>query len=621
MHDCGLYFLHDLVYDFDEVYEGVGYPQNPGISIKDTICPDTLLNLYRLHDSLYQASIDPLELPLLLNGQTHLLDTGLYILIGFDSLCGQFTEPPTPDYFEVNFDFAGQPGPWQPETMMGAWPTMGNFEDGCYTFGFYTPEPDGACEAYSEVILHIPNCDSIFLVLDSLDLCAVRAHIEYGINVPPVTEVIFTVSIDDAQPVPYIEGDILTEGKSYQFFAELTFKYCCAPIELSDGIDCACKTIDPDPIQSPEGFEHVSTNPGGWSVGPTLIYEANTLLKYEVNTLPPPIEYTLTHNGQVEMGDNVSALYSTADFVLHECPWIDGFATTCGPLDRTAIWSQDANSLMIVASLCFEVGETGVYYVGFGADNAGYISIDNAKLIDLVIESDEPHELVWAAFDSWWIVPVYLIEGNHVITCHAATSPNTPRATGFEVYEATVEELQSVTSTQQLAPYLIANSLELTEPGYINISFGSGGAYTCPAGFEPYYEGCVPKCRLCEIPPFAAVDQSEIALQNIQLQAPEDTTGHKDIEKMVSENATLTIRPNPAHNEVHIEFRHDYILTHGYTLHIFDASNNLLYNNHFGSAGNNDYVKLDVSHYPPGVYTVFIIDEIGKYNRKLVVLK
>jgi|GEM_PF-3854008 len=231
-----------IVVPFDSVYFPLGYPQNAGIDVVDTVCASDSINLYVLHDSLYIQSLDPAYADSLLGDQQFLLDTGIYYFVGYDPLCGQLGEPPSFAFDSANFSWFNIEATWAPGTLLGAWPELSDFEDpGCYTFGFYTPSKPGACSDYSEITIYVPGCDSIELVIDSIANCIVAAHLDYGDNTGPIDTIIWNVTIDNGSPEPYTEGDTLSNGTSYQFEVVIAFLACCDTLFLNGEVDCGCE--------------------------------------------------------------------------------------------------------------------------------------------------------------------------------------------------------------------------------------------------------------------------------------------------------------------------------------------------------------------------------------------
>jgi hypothetical protein len=242
-NNCDVHLFDSLIIvPFDSVYIPLGFPQNAGISITDTICIGDSINLFVLHDSLYIASLDSLYADSLLGEQMFLMDTGLYYFIGFDSLCCQLLDTTCSSLDSALFTWYNDSMVWAPWTIMGAWPQLSFTIPGCYTFGFYAPSMPGACSEYSEVTLYIPGCDEPELVIDSLGECISVAHLNFGPHTGPIDTIIWTVNIDGVSGIPYTEGDTLFTGSFHMYEVQIIYEMCCDTLVLTGGVDCSCET-------------------------------------------------------------------------------------------------------------------------------------------------------------------------------------------------------------------------------------------------------------------------------------------------------------------------------------------------------------------------------------------
>ncbi|OMP76099.1 hypothetical protein [[Flexibacter] sp. ATCC 35208] len=111
----------------------------------------------------------------------------------------------------------------------------------------------------------------------------------------------------------------------------------------------------------------------------------------------------------------------------------------CGMLNATGIWLSKAYDLKwIGVEACLKVPESKWCYIGYGADNMVRIYIDGMLWREELMESATDSK----PFVLWNVRPVYLSEGQHIITIEAYNSA-AQHAVGVEVYNNTLAQLNT----------------------------------------------------------------------------------------------------------------------------------------------------------------------------------
>jgi hypothetical protein len=213
-------------------------------------------------------------------------------------------------------------------------------------------------------------------------------------------------------------------------------------------------------------------------------------------------------------GYNVNGTGSFTQIPYSNPFWVNGTgypsypspSNTEGPLNRSGIWTPTvANPQTVGFSVCIDIPTDGVYYIGMGCDDFGQINIDGVTVLmqdktALIAYFDangyptpiglDPQQI---GFNFWYIYPVTLIGGSHVIEIIGNNSSGTlPGAAdlGCEVYNLTPAEISAATSYASMGAGLVFSS-----KNYVGmpIQLGSGGAgYSCPAGYS---------LKFCDSPP------------------------------------------------------------------------------------------------------------------------
>lgn len=144
-------------------------------------------------------------------------------------------------------------------------------------------------------------------------------------------------------------------------------------------------------------------------------------------------------------------------------------------------------------SACIEVPVTGVYSIGFAADNYGRVSLDGTLLIQLDAGGIY-------SYTHWTVVEITLTAGTHII---ALEGLNTSGAASFgaEIYKASSADLAAMTTLAQLDPVIIWSTSQFisgnSEPSYFDLGENSG--CSCPDGFILNTCGEEPTCTKIEV--------------------------------------------------------------------------------------------------------------------------
>jgi hypothetical protein len=168
--------------------------------------------------------------------------------------------------------------------------------------------------------------------------------------------------------------------------------------------------------------------------------------------------------------------------------WVNGpgdggnHSTSAGPMNRSALWSTTAlDNQDIGFSICLDLPETSVYYIGLGGDNRCRIVIDGTVIVDQDIAAlNTLHG--WGAstpFKLWHIYPVTLAAGPHVVEL-IGHNDSSVAALGAEIYHNTAAEIIAATSYAGL-------NLIFSTKDYIGdpVQLGTNDVgFTCPSGYS-----------------------------------------------------------------------------------------------------------------------------------------
>lgn len=264
--------------------------------------------------------------------------------------------------------------------------------------------------------------------------------------------------------------------------------------------------------------------------GYTLASDGSSCYYMETVSATPP---TSSQNAQSIVGPNnyYYGIFGTLIFNAGYAPdgtgtftqipysnafWVNGpgyphFPSTSqvlGPMNRTAIWSPTvAAPQQIGFSVCLDLEEDGIYYVGFGCDDFGSVVIDGNTIISqnkvTLLAYLQANGYLYpggldtnqVCFDFWFVYPVQLTSGQHVIEIIGNNVSGTvygAAAVGCEVYNLTPAQIAAATSYAVMGSGLVFSSKDFVgQP----IQLGTGGVgYTCPANYSLKFCDSPPSC-------------------------------------------------------------------------------------------------------------------------------
>lgn len=283
------------------------------------------------------------------------------------------------------------------------------------------------------------------------------------------------------------------------------------PLTLTDNVQYDIRLTTNGVACAPKSMTFTTTNvvnnccPVGYTLSDdgTYCFQTNTTAATPPSSPQNTVASTLNNYTQYgslifDPGYNVNGtgtftqISYTNSFWVNGAGWPSGSGTTfsAGPMNRSGLWSATTSSNQDVGfTVCVTVPTGGVYYVGMGADNYASIALDGNLLVQMdptaisayLNTNGYPGVTVASSFDFWFIYPVTLTAGNHVLT---VIGHNVSGAAGMgaEVYNLTSSQIQSVTSYGAMGSGLIFSTKDfIGQP--VQIGTGGGG-YTCPTGYS-----------------------------------------------------------------------------------------------------------------------------------------
>jgi hypothetical protein len=184
-----------------------------------------------------------------------------------------------------------------------------------------------------------------------------------------------------------------------------------------------------------------------------------------------------------DAGFNVDGTGTSTQISSSNPFWINPLEnTTDGPLNRAGLWATSALSNQDVGfSVCLNLPETKVYYIGIAGDNRCRIVIDGVVRVDQDVSalSTQYSADAQITFKVWHVYPVTLAAGPHIIEL-IGHNDDGAASLGAEIYNNTAAELATATNYSAL-------NLIFSTKDYIGqpIQLGSDGlGYTCPSGYS-----------------------------------------------------------------------------------------------------------------------------------------
>jgi len=175
--------------------------------------------------------------------------------------------------------------------------------------------------------------------------------------------------------------------------------------------------------------------------------------------------------------------------------------TTDGAMNRSAVWIADAQSNQdIKFSFCIDLNVEKIYYVGFGCDNEGTMSINGVEVLHqntvaIATMFGNPSALDYN-HKIWFIYPISLKAGRNIIEVGSHNIYG-PAAVGLEIYNSSLLPLKAAANDTEAN--IIFRSRDLVALGKNAEQVLIGG--TVVSGYEctsPGYSlstcGPTPKC-------------------------------------------------------------------------------------------------------------------------------
>lgn len=193
--------------------------------------------------------------------------------------------------------------------------------------------------------------------------------------------------------------------------------------------------------------------------------------------------------------------------------WIEGNSNECNNLET--------NTSYIKYDICFNVTQEKEYLIGFAADNAVRILLDNQQFFALTGQQATKRWLsncsddiyVYPAFQMWHVVPITLLPGQHTITIIGYNSGSSEANYAAEVYNLTSDQLKDelldinlgsyAAALVELEQYLIFSTKNFLVEGAI-VPIGEG-QWACADGSEvdPCSQSGQPECSCTTLIPRA----------------------------------------------------------------------------------------------------------------------
>jgi hypothetical protein len=156
--------------------------------------------------------------------------------------------------------------------------------------------------------------------------------------------------------------------------------------------------------------------------------------------------------------------------------------STDGPLNRCGLWTtSELSDQDIGFSICLDLPDSKVYYIGVAGDNRCRIIIDGVVWVDQNVSALATQYGADAqiAFKVWHVYPVTLAAGPHIIEL-IGHNDSSDASLGAEIYNNTAAEIAAATGYGDLD--LIFSTKDYRgEP----VQLGTDGlGYSCPSGYS-----------------------------------------------------------------------------------------------------------------------------------------
>lgn len=184
-------------------------------------------------------------------------------------------------------------------------------------------------------------------------------------------------------------------------------------------------------------------------------------------------------SSSVPVDDDGAGVALPFDTVTTGSLWISNHPAR-GRLGSVGIWADSDPGLQWIGfSRCIDVPVTGKYCIGLGADNQMRFKLNG----ELIAQWLDP---VQENFKFWHVIEITLNQGVNVLEMEGLNN-GAAAGFGFEIYQATIDDLISLTSISELntSGYVLFSSLDALGEFF---TIGETSGYTCPEGYA--YDAC-----------------------------------------------------------------------------------------------------------------------------------
>jgi gliding motility-associated-like protein len=207
---------------------------------------------------------------------------------------------------------------------------------------------------------------------------------------------------------------------------------------------------------------------------------------------------------------NINGIGTYTQIDTNSSFWTDDDKFNPGPMNRCSAWGA-SNPSKMGFSICVDIPADATYYMGFGADNNGELTIDG----DTVLKN--------IGFDYWGIYKRTFSKGEHLVE-FSVLNYGGVAAIGFEIYNAAPKQLIDATGYAGVGLVFstmadIGGHVEEGDPN---------SSYSCPVGsILDYCASNVPVCSQF-VPITLTLNNPPVACSSVSvdLTAPAITAGN-----------------------------------------------------------------------------------------------
>lgn len=226
---------------------------------------------------------------------------------------------------------------------------------------------------------------------------------------------------------------------------------------------------------------------------------------------------------------------SNADDCAWDVPHPDN--SRCSRLNQTGIWVDDPNAKNVVFALCVNIVNAGTYAIGGAADNQMLLKIDGQPVLHIENNGGVSTNQQLAFF-RWYVCEKYLTSGKHIIIMEA-TNLGSAQTVGFEIYNATVQQLQALTTKAEIDSMVLFHSRMIDN---LDMVFNVAGGLACPEGTTPAFDGCNP---ICDCPDDWKPNISKVYLMDLKTGVQQGTVEGMKVSSIVIDGVEKVTSPIP----------------------------------------------------------------------------